>query len=134
MAAGEVTGVERRDSLERPASRQSGPLSPFWAQKAVEAAEAAAAEAEEEEAEEEAEEGVEGAGTSEEGAEVGEARLRAAVHAALRGELRSEGCEGSEAPLGQRLATLQARLGGLTLTLTLNLTLTLTLALTLSLT
>ena len=52
VAAGEVTGVERRDSLERPASRQSGPLSPFWAQKAVEAAEAAAAEAEEEEAEE----------------------------------------------------------------------------------
>ena len=48
-----------------------------------------------------------------EDAEDGDARLRAAVQAALRRELGSKGGEGGDEPLGQRLATLQARLCGL---------------------
>jgi hypothetical protein len=46
-------------------------------------------------------------------AEDGDAQLRAVVQAALRGEMGSEGCEGGDEPLGQRLATMQARLCGL---------------------
>ena len=115
-----VSGVEQRDS-------GGGPLSPFWAQKAAEAeAQAEAAEVEGEEGEEAdlyalgglelptplapapgrfEEVGAEGGG-----AERADARLRAAVQAAVRAEL---GSEGGDEPLKLRLDTVQERLCGL---------------------